>query len=351
MLLPLDSPKPVRPGEELAPDLLLPYLLKHLPAASGSLEIAQFPHGHSNLTYLLSIGQDEFILRRPPFGNRVKTAHDMNREFQILTSLQHVYEPAPKPFLYCGDDAILGAPFYIMERRRGIILRAKTAPDPQTLRAAAESLVENLALLHAINYQAAGLAHFGRPEGYIERQVLGWTKRYRDAQTEALPDLDRVAAWLDANRSPDSGAAVIHNDFKFDNLLLDPDDPSHVVAVLDWEMATIGDPLMDLGTTLAYWVEPNDPPPLQALIVGPTSQPGALTRLEIVARYEQAAHRTVANPLFYYIFGLYKVAVIVQQIYARYARGATSDPRFATMGSVVAALSQGASLAIDSNHI
>jgi aminoglycoside phosphotransferase (APT) family kinase protein len=346
-----DEARAVRAGEELDGARLASYLAEHLPGSAGPLEVRQFPHGYSNLTYLLTIGGRELVLRRPPFGNRVKTAHDMGREFLVLDRLCHVYEPAPRPLLYCEDESVLGAPFYVMERRRGVILRGSDAPGPETLRAVGGSLVDNLARLHAVDARAAGLGELGRPDGYVERQVTGWSRRYRDAQTNDLPDLDAVAAWLDANRPADSGSALIHNDFKFDNLMLDPADLTRVVAVLDWEMATLGDPLMDLGTTLGYWVEPTDPEPLRQLVVGPTTRPGCLTRREVVDRYEAATGRAVERPLFYYVYGLFKVAVIAQQIYARYVRGATTDPRFSQLGAAVAALGRGAALAIESGRV
>jgi aminoglycoside phosphotransferase (APT) family kinase protein len=347
-----DEPRAVRPGEGLDTDKLRGYLAEHLPGPTeGPVEVQQFPHGYSNLTYLVRLGGREFVLRRPPFGNRVKSAHDMGREYHVLEKLCRVFPPAPCPLVYCDDESVLGAPFYLMERRRGVILRGASAVEPGTLRAVGESLVDTLARLHAVDVNAAGVGDLVRPGGYVGRQVSGWARRYRDAQTDPLPDLDAVAAWLDANRPADSGSALIHNDFKFDNLLLDPDDLTRVVAVLDWEMATVGDPLMDLGTTLGYWVEASDPEPLQALVVGPTTRPGCLTRREVVARYERATGRAVEGALFYYVFGLFKVAVIAQQIYARFVRGATSDPRFSGLGGVVAALGRGAALAIQSGRV
>jgi aminoglycoside phosphotransferase (APT) family kinase protein len=351
MIPEIDRAHPVRDGEALDTGRLSAYLAEHMPDASGTLEVTQFPHGHSNLTYLIGLGDREFVLRRPPFGNRVKSAHDMGREFHILDRLYRVYEPAPQPLLYCDDESVPGAPFYLMERRRGVILRDSETMPPDTLRKVGESLVDGLARLHAVDYHAAGLGDFGKPEGYVERQVSGWTRRYLDARTDELPDVENVAAWLAANRPAVSGVAVIHNDYKFDNLLLDPDDLTRVVAVLDWEMATIGDPLMDLGTTLGYWVEPGDPEPLQKLIVGPTTRPGCLTRREVVEHYERATGRAVGDALFYYVYGLFKIAGIVQQIYARFVRGATADPRFARLGAVVAALGRGAAIAIAKGRV
>ncbi|MFI5459020.1 MAG: phosphotransferase family protein [Isosphaerales bacterium] len=355
MSAPIDEPRPVRDGEQLDSARLRDYLAAHLPGAEGSLAIEQFPHGHSNLTYLIRLGNQEWVLRRPPFGNRVKTAHDMGREYRILSRLCHVYGPAPAPVLYCEDESVLGAPFYLMERRRGVILRGKPPADrpipPELVRRLCETLVDNMALLHGLDYRTAGLEDMGKPQGYVERQVTGWIKRYQDARTDDVPDLERTAAWLAGNRPGESaGATLIHNDFKFDNLVLDPNDLTRIVAVLDWEMATIGDPLMDLGTTLAYWTEANDPEPFHYHVVGPTTQPGSMSRRELVERYGQTTGRDVSNMLFYYVCGLFKVAVIAQQIYARYVRGLTQDPRFAGFNKMVAALGLGAVRAIDTRR-
>ena len=218
-----------------------------------------------------------------------------------------------------------------MERRKGVILRGSPPRDrpipPELVRRLCETLVDNMALLHSLDYRAAGLDDLGKPQGYVERQVTGWIKRYQDARTDDVPDLERTMAWLAANRPPESGTAtLIHNDFKFDNLVLDPNDLTQVVAVLDWEMATLGDPLMDLGTTLAYWTELDDPAPLHQFIVGPTTQPGALSRRELVERYGATTGRDTSNMLFCYVCGLFKVAVIAQQIYARYARVSPTTP-------------------------
>lgn len=350
----IDETRPVRAGEELDLARLGAYLAAHLPGAGGPLVVEQFPHGHSNLTYLLRMGDREMVLRRPPIGNRVKSAHDMGREYRVLSRLCLVYEPAPRPFAYCEDEEILGAPFYLMERRRGIILRRANPPGvslpPEALRRLAEALIDNLARLHALDYRAAGLGDLGKPDGYVGRQVEGWTRRHRDAQTGDVPEMDGLAAWLAGAMPRESGAALVHNDYKFDNLLLDPADPTRIVAVLDWEMATVGDPLMDLGTTLGYWVEAGDPDLLQHLVLGPTAQPGCPTRRELADRYAERVGRDAPDLLFYYVFGLFKIAVIVQQIYARYVRGLTRDGRFAGYDVAVAALARAAVQAAESGR-
>jgi aminoglycoside phosphotransferase (APT) family kinase protein len=353
---PTDEPGPVREGEQLDSARLQEYLAAHLPQAAGPLAIEQFPHGHSNLTYLIKLGGEEWVLRRPPYGNRVKTAHDMGREYRILSRLCRVYGPAPAPVLFCDDESVLGAPFYMMERRRGIILRGSPPPDrpipSELVRQLCSTLVDSMAGLHALDYRAAGLEELGKPEGYVDRQVAGWIKRYQDARTDDLPELERTATWLAANRPTGSaGSTLIHNDFKFDNLVLDQGDLTRIVAVLDWEMATIGDPLMDLGTTLAYWTEATDPEPFHHHIVGPTTQPGSLSRRELVQYYGQKTGRDVSNMVFYYVCGLFKVAVIAQQIYARYVRGLTQDSRFAGFNRMVAGLGSAAVRAIDTQQL
>ncbi len=338
----LDQPRDVRHGEELPITNLTAYLREHLPQHSGELSIKQFPSGHSNLTFLLQAGEQELVLRRPPFGANIKTAHDMSREYKILSHLHPVYDKVPRPLLYCDDESIIDAPFYVMERVRGMVLRAKPPQGltltPEVMRDLSLAFVDNLAAIHAIDYSAAGLGDLGKPQGYAARQVRGWTERYANAKTDDIPDIERVAAWLAEHIPPESGAALIHNDYKYDNLVLDPNDLRNIRAVLDWEMATIGDPLMDLGTSLGYWVEANDPEELRALAFGPTMLPGNLTRAEIVQRYTQVSGRDVSHIQFYYIYALFKIAVIVQQIYNRYKKGFSQDPRFANMIDVVRVL-------------
>lgn len=336
----IDQSTSVRRGEELDISRLQMYLQAHLVDASGALTVEQFPSGFSNLTYLLRLGKQELVLRRPPFGANIKSAHDMGREFRVLSRLHAVYAKVPRPLLYCEDDGVIGAPFYVMERLHGVILRgqggAVTNLTPDLMRRIGEAAIDNLAAIHALDYVAAGLGDLGKPEGYVVRQIEGWTKRYRAAQTDDIADIETLIDWLAAHMPGESGAALIHNDYKFDNLMLNPADLTAIIAVLDWEMCTIGDPLMDVGTTLGYWIEPNDPPVMQAML-GLTASPGNLTRREVVERYAQASGRAVENPLFYYLYGLLKIAVIVQQIYARYRRGLTQDARFAQLHEVVRA--------------
>jgi aminoglycoside phosphotransferase (APT) family kinase protein len=351
-----NSTAPIRVGEELPVERLSAWLQVHFAEAVGPFSIEQFPAGHSNLTYLLSCGNrrpdgtGEFVLRRPPFGNQVKSAHDMGREFRVLSRLCQVYPAAPRPYMYCDDESVIGAPFYLMERRRGLILRntfaSKLVINPDMARRLSSALIDQLALLHAVDYRAAGLADLGRPEGYVQRQVSGWSSRYVQAKTEEVPEMDRVGEWLSKQRPPESTAAIVHNDYKYDNVVLAAEDPTRIVAVLDWEMATLGDPFMDLGTTLGYWFEAGDPEELRQAAFGPTAVPGSLTRRELVARYEAQTGRQVPIALFYYCFGLFKIAVIVQQIYARYVRGSTRDARFASLGELVGVLARQADSAV-----
>lgn len=360
----MSETRPVRPGEEIDAAPLAAWLARHLPEiaeATLPLTIEQFPDGHSNLTYLLRFGDRELVLRRPPFGSRVKTAHDMGREFRVLSQLPRLYSKAPRALASCEDPSVIGAPFYVMERVRGVILRHHRLPaaadielPPERIRRVSTAVVDGLADLHAVDFRAAGLEGFGRPESYVERQIFGWTERWRRARTDEVPDLDRAAEWLSMHLPPAGRlgeAALIHNDFKYDNLVLDPADLTRIVAVLDWEMATVADPLMDLGTSLGYWVDPDDDPGLRTIPAGPAALPGNLTRSEVVERYAARSGRDVSEILFYYIYGLFKIAVIAQQIYFRYQQGLTRDPRFADLIHGVRTLGRTAGQAITKGRI
>jgi aminoglycoside phosphotransferase (APT) family kinase protein len=350
----LDNTAAVRSGEELDLARLEPYLRSHFPDLHGPLVVRQFPSGHSNLTYSVTLGEKEMVLRRPPFGSKVRTAHDMGREFRVLDKLHSSY-PAPKPLLHCTDDSILGAPFYIMERVRGIVLRRDLPKElnitPEIARRLSESFIDNLAALHQLDYTALGLADLGKPQGYMERQVKGWTERYYGSKTHDLPQVEEIAGWLKERMPGHSGASLIHNDYKYDNMLLDADDLTRIVAVLDWEMCTLGDPLSDLGTALAYWVQANDPADVLPARWGPTSLPGSLTRRQLLERYQAKTGRDVSNIVFYYVFALFKTAVIIQQIYYRYHHGLTKDERFASMGEVTKMLMNASLRAATKNTI
>ncbi|HKP77331.1 MAG TPA: phosphotransferase family protein [Longimicrobiaceae bacterium] len=338
----LDRDAPVRPGEELDAAALAAWLRGRIPGADGEIEVRQFPRGFSNLTYLVRLGGREMVLRRPPFGAQVRGGHDVVREHRILAALHPVWPKVPRPLVCCHDEAVIGAPFYLMERVTGVVLRDRPPPgvtlDATTMRGVCLAAVDTLAELHAVDWRAAGLEGIGRPEGYVRRQVEGWTERWRRSMTDAVAEMDEAAAWLAAHLPAEAEPAIIHNDYKYDNLVLDPTDLSRIRAVLDWEMATVGDPLMDLGTTLAYWAEPGDPDALK--MFGVTHLPGNLDRRGVVERYAEKTGRDVSGIAFHHAFGLFKVGVIAQQIYARYVAGKTRDPRFAGLIHVVHAASR-----------
>lgn len=338
----VDKPREIRPGEELDEAKVESFLKANIPGLSGKIEIRQYPGGHSNLTYSVRFGDRELVLRRPPFGTKAKTAHDMSREYRVLKALRPVFPYCPEPLLYTDDESILGCPFYVMEKIRGIILRKDMPPGLDLSAAQVRELFTNLIRvqceLHALDYKAAGLAGFGKPEGYVRRQVEGWSQRYRNARTPDAPDCEEVMAWLAEHMPPESGrASVIHNDFRLDNAVLDERNPLRIIGVLDWEMATVGDPLMDLGSSLPYFVQADDPPEVQAMRQAPTHVPGAPTRKEVVRLYEEISGRKVDHVEFYYVFGLFRLAVIAQQIYLRYYLGQTKDSRFQAMvfGTIV----------------
>jgi len=335
----LDHPAPIRPGEELDLVKLEPYLRRQFPGDEGELLVRQFPSGHSNLTYSLSLGSRELVLRRPPFGSKVKSAHDMSREFRVLSKLHSVYPPAPEVFLYCDDESVIGAPFYVMKPIHGVILRnhVPLALDfpAEKARRLSESFVDNLIRLHRVDYAAVSLSDLGKPEGYLERQVRGWTERYYGSKTNDYPEVEKISAWMQEHMPSTRGVSLIHNDYKYDNVVLDSSDITAIVGVLDWEMCTIGDPLTDLGTTLAYWIDARDPEELQKNRWGPTNVPGSLTRAEIVHDYARKTGIDPSQIAFYLAFARFKLAVIVQQIYYRYHQGLTKDERFASMPEII----------------
>jgi len=339
-----DTPKAVRQGEELDATKLAAFI------GGGSVTIEQFPGGHSNLTYLVHHGDREYVLRRPPFGSKVKSAHDMGREVAVLSKLAPVYDRAPKVIAYEATGDVLGAPFYLMERRRGVILRKDVPDDPALITRICDLLIDALVDLHAVDYAAAGLGDFGKPHGYVGRQVTGWSERYTGSQTDDIAAMTSVAAWLAANQPADGAPALIHNDFKFDNVIFDAS-LDRITGVLDWEMATIGDPLMDLGTSLSYWMQRDDGPTFQNVLFGVTTKPHMPDRAYVALRYLERSGRTTEHLVFYYVFGLFKTAVILQQIYYRYAKGLTQDARFAPFIMVVRAIADLAQRSIDRGAI
>ncbi|QXH69908.1 phosphotransferase family protein [Pseudomonas asgharzadehiana] len=329
-----DQSTQIRPGEELDASLIDPYLKAHIPGLSGTPTISQFPGGASNLTYLLEYPGQEFVLRRPPFGHKAKSAHDMGREYRILNQLKDGFPYCPKAYVHCTDKSVIGAEFYVMERVNGIILRsdlpAELGLDATRTEALCKSFIDKFVELHRVDYSACGLADLGKPEGYVARQIRGWSERYEKALTPDAPKWEAVRAWLHDKMPADHPtSSIVHNDYRFDNVILDPHNPMQIIGVLDWELTTLGDPLMDLGNTLAYWIEAADPAPVQLMRRQPSNAPGMLTRREFVDYYAERSGIRVDNFDFYYTYGLFRLAGIVQQIYYRFFHGQTQDKRFA----------------------
>ncbi|HYK18342.1 MAG TPA: phosphotransferase family protein [Bryobacteraceae bacterium] len=318
----------VRAGEELNLEALTNYLRDKLEGA-GNFAIEQFPGGHSNLTYLLKTPAREYVLRRGPLGPVAPKAHDMAREYRVLRAVHPVFPPAPEVFLLCEDTSILGAVFFIMERRHGIIVRDSIPPElaafPDYQKLVSRGFVDCLVQLHSVDIEKHGLVSLGKPEGFLERQVRGWFDRWNRAKTEENPLMDRIIQWLN-DRMPESPKpTLVHNDFKLDNMMLNCQDPSRVEALLDWEMSTVGDPLVDLGVILTYWAQPSDPGGMKPTITG---QPGWYTRDELLGAYAEKTGRGVSLINYYEVFALFKLAVVIQQIYVRFNRGQTQDERF-----------------------
>ena len=341
----------VRQEESFDRARLQDYLREHqFPGADGPLHVRQFRGGHSNLTYLLSIGGQEWVLRRPPLGPLPKGGHDMAREYRVLSSLWQAYQPAPRAMLFCEDPAIIGAPFFIMERRKGSVIRLgqpmppELGEQPQTFRAISEGFIDALAALHAVDYEANGLGSFGRPEGFLQRQIAGWMERWQRAKTREIPLMNKLGAWLGDNMPPAQPPVLLHNDFFLHNMMFDANDPGRVVAVFDWEMSTLGDPMIDLGIALGYWREKTDPPDLLATEQGQphTIRPGFLSTAELAERYASKTGRDLSHLDYFWAWAHWKRATVVEQIYARYARGQTTDPRFAAIGPFVPALARAA---------
>ena len=335
----LDKAVAVRSGEELELARIDAFLKAQVPGLSGAPELQQFPGGASNLTYLLRYPDRDLILRRPPFGHKAKSAHDLLREARIMTALKPVYPYVPDVVATCNDPEVMDADFYVMARIKGIIPRSNLpkglALSPEDTRTLCLSVIDKMIELHQVDYHAAGLDNLGKGGGYVKRQIDGWSDRFRQARTPDVNDFETVMAWLQAKMpGQDVATTLIHNDFRFDNVVLDPENPFRVIGVLDWEMATLGDPLMDLGNTLAYWVQADDDPTMQMMRRQPTHLPGMLTRNEVVAYYGEKTGFRVDNFDFYAIYGLFRLAGILQQIYYRFYHGQTKNPQFAVFGQM-----------------
>lgn len=329
-----DQSTRIRAGEELDADIIDSYIKAHIPGLSGAPQISQFPGGASNLTYLLQYPEQELVLRRPPFGHKAKSAHDMGREYRILNQLNAGFPYCPKAYVHCTDESVIGSEFYVMQRVNGIILRADLPSelnfDAKQTRQLCESFIDKLVELHQVDYNACGLGDLGKPQGYVQRQISGWSDRYEKALTPDAPLWTEVKAWLNAKMPADHPhSSIVHNDYRFDNVILDPNNPQEIIGVLDWELTTLGDPLMDLGNSLAYWIEAGDPAPVQLMRRQPSNAPGMLTRQEFADYYAQRAGIKIDCIDFYYTYGLFRLAGIVQQIYYRFFHGQTQDKRFA----------------------
>ncbi|MFT4830794.1 MAG: aminoglycoside phosphotransferase (APT) family kinase protein [Psychroserpens sp.] len=348
--------KPVREGEEINEVKLKDFLLKQalITKVNTELKVKQFTNGYSNLTYLLQIEDKEYVLRRPPFA-APKRGHDMGREFRVLQQLNPVYDKSPKVYVFNEDPKIMGAPFYIMEKVNGEILTASSAlskqVSPEEFKIISDTWVDAFAEFHDIDYKAAGLSELGRPEGYVERQVHNWGKQYLAAATDEVPAAQKVMTWMSENQPKKYGHALIHNDFKYDNVVFADDSWKKISAILDWEMCTLGDPLMDLGTSLAYWTTADDPEFMKQGLPSPTVMKGNPSRTEIVQHYALKSGRNIDNLTFYFAYGLFKIAVIAQQIYYRYKHGHTSDPKFANLNKASALCCNTAWQAIQKNQI
>jgi aminoglycoside phosphotransferase (APT) family kinase protein len=331
----------VRAEEEFDRERLAAYLRGKIAGAEGPMEVHQFRGGHSNLTYLLRFGSQEWVMRRPPLGPLAPTAHDMNREYRVLSRVWQVFPPAPRAVLLCEDSSIIGAPFFVMERRRGILIKMRQplppelGNDPVTFRRLSEAFIDTLAALHMVDYEKIGLGDLGKPVGFVERQISGWIGRWERAKTQEIPLMNKLGAWFLANMPPTQPPALLHNDFYLHNMMFDSNDFGRVTGVFDWEMATIGDPMIDFGLALSYWRDPDDPEELLELSEGHahTTMPGFLRRAQLAERYAKKTGRDISKLAFYRAWAYWRNATVVQQIYVRFVRGQTTDPRFERMGA------------------
>ena len=328
----LDKAKSVRTGEELDPNVIGPWLTQHIGGLEGKLKITQYTGGASNWTYCLTFDNCELILRRAPMGTKAKGAHDMGREYRLQQALKPVYPYVPAMLAHCEDESVLGTEFYVMEKLNGIIPRQNLPKglhlDKQQANTLCTNVIDCLIELHNVDIDAANLNHLGKGEGYTQRQIDGWSLRYTQAKTWNVPSGKKVMTWLQQHKPSQETICLTHNDFRFDNVVLDPDNISKVNGVLDWELATLGNPLMDLGNTLAYWVETDDDFLAQMTRRQPTHLDGMLTRKQVVEYYCDKMDITIDDFRFYEVFGLFRLAGIVQQIYYRYHHKQTRNPAF-----------------------
>jgi aminoglycoside phosphotransferase (APT) family kinase protein len=335
----------VRPDEQFDETKVKDFLRGKLDGSEQPMTVQQFGGGAANLTYLLTFGDEhQYVLRRPPLGPVAPSAHDMARESKVLSVLHQVFSYAPRAFLFSEDESIIGAPFFVMERRIGTVVRRSLPVNyanlPDAPRQMSEALIDTLAEFHAVDYSALGLDDLGKPDGFIERQIEGWHRRWHKSKADDNATMDDVYLWLKQHLPKSMASTLVHNDYKLDNTMFATDDPSKMVAVFDWDMCTLGDPLSDVGALLTYWTQPDDPPFVQMTSAMPVGDYGFLTRKELIQRYSEKSGRDLTHIRFYHALGVYRLAVIIQQIYIRYVRGQTKDERFARFGQVVDALIQ-----------
>lgn len=333
----------VRPEESFDETRLARYLAERLPGADQPMQVRQFGGGRANLTYLLDFGDVDYVLRRPPLGPVAPGSHDMAREYRVLSRLWEAFPPAPRAVHYCEDPDVIGAPFLIMQRLGGVVVREKVpavfggGADPEANAALAGVVVDSLADFHAVDPDSCGLGDLGHPDGFLERQVAGWLERWNRARHGPNPTADEVGEWLARTLPASPPPTLLHNDWRLDNMAVAEDDPSRCVAVYDWDMATRGDPLCDLGTLLGSWHDPDEIDDRTHSLM-PVGVAGWSTRAEAIARYGARTGRDVSGMDWYVVFGTWKLGVILEQIYIRYVRGQTTDSRFATMGDFAARL-------------
>ena len=335
----------LRPDERFDEAQLQRYLRGKLPGAENAMTLRQFAGGKANLTYLLTFGESvEYVLRRPPLGTYAPSAHDMGRENRVLSVLPDAFPFAPRVYHYCEDEAVIGAPFIIMQRCHGTVIRgvmpAQYAANPNAPQLLSRALVDTLAAFHVVDYEALGLSRLGRPDGFIKRQVEGWWRRWNAAAPDENPHVSQIYRWLAHHLPESSYHSLVHNDYKLDNTMFDADDPARVVAILDWDMCTLGDPLSDLGTLLTYWTQPGDSEPVRAIGAMPAGDYDFYSREQILNRYAEQSGRDLSNIQFYHLLGIFRLLVILQQIYIRYLQGYTQDQRFAALGDAVSGLTE-----------
>ena len=335
----------VRPDERFDESRLSEYLRGKLEGSEKALNVRQFSGGAANLTYLLDYGVCEYVLRRPPLGPVAPSSHDMTREFKVLSVLHKAFPYAPQAFLLCVDPNVIGSPFFIMDRRQGVVIRKNLPKEfsntPEAPLSISKALIDVLAQFHKVDYKALGLRELGKPEGFISRQVNGWYTRWGEAKHQEMAEMDEIYAWLKNNIPDSKHYSLVHNDYKLDNIMFSKNNPKEVVAVFDWDMCTLGDPLSDLGSLLSYWSEPTDPEFLRKAAMMP-SENGFLLRNELLERYSKMIDRDISNIKFYHVLGLFRVIGIVAQIYIRYLKGQTQDKRFAVFGDLIPFLAESA---------